>query len=47
MMKNYMTMGTFAKGKKPEGDSAGEVDAPFPKEKVAMSIYDGRTPPPP
>jgi hypothetical protein len=25
MIKNYMTTGTFAKGKGPEGDSAGTV----------------------
>jgi hypothetical protein len=30
MMKNYMTTGTFAKGKKLKGDSAGKVAAPFP-----------------
>jgi hypothetical protein len=33
MMKNYMTMGIFAKGKKPEGDSVGKAIAPFPEEK--------------
>jgi hypothetical protein len=41
MMKNYMTMGTFAKGNKPEGDSAGKAAAPFPEEKAVMSIYGG------
>jgi hypothetical protein len=39
MMKNYMTMGTFTKGKKPEGDSLGKAVAPFPKEKAIMLIY--------
>jgi hypothetical protein len=41
MMKNYMTTGIFAKGKRPDGDSAGKVAAPFPKEKVVMLIYGG------
>jgi hypothetical protein len=41
MMKNYMTTETFAKGKKPEGDSAGNVAAPFPEEKAVMLIYSG------
>jgi hypothetical protein len=44
MMKNYMTTGTFARGKKPEDDSTGKASAPFPKEKAVMSIYSG--PPP-
>jgi hypothetical protein len=44
MMKNYMTMRTFAKGKRPEGDSAGKVAAPFPEEKAVMSIYGGSAP---
>jgi hypothetical protein len=44
MMKNYMIMGASAKGKKPEGDSAGKGAAPFPKEKAVMSIYGGPTP---
>jgi hypothetical protein len=39
MMKNYMTMGTLARAKKPEGDSAEKAAAPFPKEKVVMWIY--------
>jgi hypothetical protein len=39
MMKNYMTMGTFAKGKKLEGTSAGKATTPFPEEKAVMSIY--------
>jgi hypothetical protein len=30
MMKNYMTMGTFAKGKKPKGDSVGKGRRLFP-----------------
>jgi hypothetical protein len=41
MMKNYMTTGTFARSKKPEGDSAGKVASPFPEEKVVMLIYGG------
>jgi hypothetical protein len=44
MMKNYMTMETFARGKKPEGDSMGKAATPFPKEKAVMSIYDGSAP---
>jgi hypothetical protein len=44
MMKNYMTMGDFAKGKKPEGDSVGKATAPFPEGKVVMLIYGGPTP---
>jgi hypothetical protein len=36
-----MTMGTFARSKKPEGDSVGKATAPFPKEKAVMSIYSG------
>jgi hypothetical protein len=44
MMNNYMTTGTFARGKKPEGDLMGKAAAPFPKEKAVMSIYDGPTP---
>jgi hypothetical protein len=39
MMKNYMTTGAFAKGKKPKDDSAGKAAAPFPEEKAVMSIY--------
>jgi hypothetical protein len=41
MMKNYMTTGTFARGKKPEGDLTGKVVAPFPEEKAVMLIYSG------
>jgi hypothetical protein len=33
MMKNYMTTGGVAKGKKPDGNSAGKAAAHFPKEK--------------
>jgi hypothetical protein len=44
MMNNYMTTGTFARGKKPEGDPTGKVAAPFPKEKALMSIYGGPAP---
>jgi hypothetical protein len=39
MMQNYMTTGSLANSKKPEGDSAGKVVAPFPEEKVVISIY--------
>jgi hypothetical protein len=46
MMTNYMTMGTFAKGKKPKGDSVGKATAPFFEEKAVRSISDGPTPPP-
>jgi hypothetical protein len=44
MMKNYMTIGTFARGKKPEGDPMGKVAAPFSEEKAAMLIYGVRPP---
>jgi hypothetical protein len=44
MMKNYVTTGTFASGKKLEGDSMGKAAAPFPKENVVMSIYGGPAP---
>jgi hypothetical protein len=44
MVKNYMTMGTFAGSKKLEGDSAGKAVAPFPEEKAVMSIYGGPAP---
>jgi hypothetical protein len=44
MMKNYMTTGTFARGKKPEGDPTGKAATPFPKEKAVKSIYYGSTP---
>jgi hypothetical protein len=44
-MKNYMTTGTFARGKKPERDSMGKVATPFLKDKAIMSIY-GSLPPP-
>jgi hypothetical protein len=47
MMKNYMTTGTFARSKKPEGDPARKVASPFPEEKTVMSIYAGPAPPPP
>jgi hypothetical protein len=47
MMKNYMTTGTFAKGKKPEGDSVGKAAVPFTEEKAVMLIYDRPAPPPP
>jgi hypothetical protein len=39
MMKNYLTMRTFAKGKRPEGDSMGKAVAPLSEEKAVMSIY--------
>jgi hypothetical protein len=44
MMKNYMSKGTFARGKKPKGDSMGKAAAPFPEEKAVMSIYGGPAP---
>jgi hypothetical protein len=44
MMKNSMTMGTFAKGKRPKGDSVGKVATPFPEEKAVMPIYGGPSP---
>jgi hypothetical protein len=44
MMKNYMTMGTFARDKKPKGDSTGKAAAPFPEEKAIMLIYGGLAP---
>jgi hypothetical protein len=46
-MKNYMTTGTFARGKKPERDSMGKVATPFLKDKAIMSIYGSLPPPPP
>jgi hypothetical protein len=36
MMKNYMTMGTFAKGRRHEGDSVGKVAASFTEDKVGQ-----------
>jgi hypothetical protein len=44
MMNNYMATGTLARAKKLEGDSAGKVAAPFPEEKLVMSIYGGPAP---
>jgi hypothetical protein len=44
MMENYMTMRTFAKGKRPKGDSAGKATTPLSEEKAVMLIYDGPTP---
>jgi hypothetical protein len=44
MMKNYMTTGTFARGKKAEDDSTRKAVTPFPEEKVVMSIYSGPVP---
>jgi hypothetical protein len=44
MMKNYMTTGTFSRGKKPKSDSMGNATAPFPEEKAVMPIYGGPTP---
>jgi hypothetical protein len=45
MMKNYMTPSTFARSKKPDGDSAGMVAAPFLEEKAVMSILVDCPPP--
>jgi hypothetical protein len=47
MMKNYMTTGTFTKGKKPKGDSVGKAAVPFTEEKAVMLIYGRPAPPPP
>jgi hypothetical protein len=44
MMKNYMTTGALAKGKKPVDDAAGKATAPLPGEKAVMSIYGGPIP---
>jgi hypothetical protein len=44
MMKNYMTTGALAKGKKPRDDAAGKATAPLPGEKAVMSIYGGPVP---
>jgi hypothetical protein len=41
MVKNYMSTGTFANSKKPEGESVGKVAAPFLEEKAVMTIYLG------
>jgi hypothetical protein len=38
LMKNYMTMQAFTKGKKAEGESLGKDVTPFLKEKVVTSI---------
>jgi hypothetical protein len=44
MMKNYRTTRTFARSKKPNGDSSGKATIPFPEEKVVMSFYSGPNP---
>jgi hypothetical protein len=44
MIKNYMTTGTFVRGKKPKDDSTGNVVAPFPEEKEVISFYSGLVP---
>jgi hypothetical protein len=44
MIKNYMTTGALAKGKKPEDDAVGKAAAPLLEEKVVMSIYGGPIP---
>jgi hypothetical protein len=41
LVKNYMRTRTFARSKKPKGDSAGKAAAPFLEEKVIMYIYGG------
>jgi hypothetical protein len=46
MMKNYTTTGSFARGKKLEGDPVGTAAKPFPEEKTVMSIYGGPHPTP-
>jgi hypothetical protein len=47
MMKNYMTMGTFVRGKKHESDSTGRAATPFHEERADMLIYGGSPSPPP
>jgi hypothetical protein len=44
MRKNYMTTGTFTRGKKPKGDLEGKTSTPHPEEEVVMSIYNGPVP---
>jgi hypothetical protein len=44
MMKNYMTIGALAKGKKLMDGAARNAAAPFPREKAIMSIYDEPVP---
>jgi hypothetical protein len=44
MMKNYMTTGALAKGKKPEDDPRGKAATPFPWEEAVMAIYDEPVP---
>jgi hypothetical protein len=44
MMKYYMTMGSLARSKKPEGDLVGRAATPFPEETVIMLIYGGLDP---
>jgi hypothetical protein len=39
MMKNFMTSGALAKGKKPEGDPGEKGATPFPGEEAVMTIY--------
>jgi hypothetical protein len=45
MIKNFMTSGSLAQGKDPEGDSGGKGMTPFLREEVVMTVYDGRPPP--
>jgi hypothetical protein len=42
MMKNYMTTGIFAKGKSPDGDSAGKVAALSPRRKWSCRFTEGQ-----
>jgi hypothetical protein len=44
MMKNYMTSGTFARGKKPKDDSTGKVVAPSLKRRWSCPFMVGRPP---
>jgi hypothetical protein len=44
MMMNYMTTGTFSRGKKSKDDSTGKAVTLFPEEKAVMSINGGPTP---
>jgi hypothetical protein len=44
-MKNYMTTGTFARGKKPERDSMGKVATPFSKTRQSCRFMAAYPPP--
>jgi hypothetical protein len=40
MMRNFMTSGTFSKGKNPGWDPGGKDAAPIPGEAEVMAIFD-------